>query len=218
MTQENIISHSKALIIKISIITGWTIPDDLDVKRILFDQFAKKIFETYASLNVQEVEYAIRNNGTQIKDWGKSINLSLIDEALQPYLIKRSEIRKLEESSDQPKCLAAPIEPVNYPELFETVRNIFLKTGLVGLIPTPLYDFLDSTKELELTMEEKTAIRVHVEKRLVHEAEQEGLKAVKELRQLKKDDHRGYELRVRNECKKQAVANYFIKQNNIDNF
>src|SRR5438105_6604094 len=113
MSPENVKGHSTGLLIKISIITGWTIPEQKEIKTVLYDQFSKKLVEDYGSLNVQEIEYAVRNYGTTVKDWGKSINLSLIDQAIEPYLHKRAAIRKLEESAANFKQLAEPVEPLD---------------------------------------------------------------------------------------------------------
>lgn len=48
-------------------------------------------------LNVEEIEYAFRSSGTVVKDWGKSMNLALIDEVLIPYLNQRFELSTTEE-------------------------------------------------------------------------------------------------------------------------
>lgn len=216
MSQENIITHSKALMIKISIITGWVIPEDQYMKNVLYEQFGKKLIEDYYSLNVQEIEYAIRNYGTTIKDWGKLVNLSIIDAALEPYINKRAEIRKLEEGAIKYKELSEPVEPMDPEKWIELVRETYLKTKLTGLIPVPIYDLLEQSKEINLDLEEKTKLRAQVESRLMNEATQEGLKAIREFRALK-NNKRDYEILVRNECKKQAVANYFTLQNDIDN-
>lgn len=87
----------KAAIIKISIITGWTYPDDKLYQSILEDQFKKKLLEEYPDLNFKEMEYAFRYYGTRVKDWGKSINLSLIDEVLSAYKNDRFEVSRKEE-------------------------------------------------------------------------------------------------------------------------
>jgi hypothetical protein len=68
---------------------------------------------------------------------------------------------------------------------------------------------LEQRKEIELTNEEKAEVRKKVEARLntiMHEGPEED---AKELKMLNKRD---YEIRVRNECKKQVVADYFLKQ------
>lgn len=87
---------AKSLLLKIHVITGWVIPDT-ELLNILIDQFEKKLIENYGMLNVEEIEYAFRSGGTVVKDWGKSMNLALIDEVLIPYLNKRFDLSASEE-------------------------------------------------------------------------------------------------------------------------
>lgn len=79
----------KALLLKIHVITGWVIPERDELLNILVDQFQKKLTEDYGNLNVDEIEYAFRKSGTTIRDWGKAMNLTLIDEVLIPYTKQR---------------------------------------------------------------------------------------------------------------------------------
>ena len=85
------LSTIRALILKINVITGWTVPHS-EMMTILVDQFLKLILERYGWINVIEVEYAFRNYGTKVKDWGKEMNLSLITEVLDHYQTSTSEI------------------------------------------------------------------------------------------------------------------------------
>lgn len=88
MTEQEVMMWGKTLLLKIHVITGWTIPDS-DLLVILVDQFQKKLVESYHDMNTDEIEYAFRQSGTTVKDWGKAMNLSLIDEVLLPYLGER---------------------------------------------------------------------------------------------------------------------------------
>lgn len=98
-----LVTWGKALLVKIHVITGWTIPADTDILTVLIDQFCKKLMEDYSELNVDEVEYAFRSTGTTVKDWGKSMNLALIDEVLRPYVNNRFEISQKEEQKHEPE-------------------------------------------------------------------------------------------------------------------
>src|ERR1700753_4407468 len=69
---------AQALLVKVNVITGWIISDG--TLEILVDQFRKKIIESYGNCNPEKFEYAFRTYGTSVKDWGKQMNLSLIDE------------------------------------------------------------------------------------------------------------------------------------------
>lgn len=86
----------KSLLLKIHVITGWVLPT-AELMNILIDQFSKKVVENYSELNPDEIEFAFRNKGTMLKDWGKEINLNLIDEILSAYISERFDISKSEE-------------------------------------------------------------------------------------------------------------------------
>jgi hypothetical protein len=102
MATEEISLWSKSLLLKIHVITGWVIPDST-LLEILIDQFQKKLTESYPEVTPDEVEYAFRNGGTSVKDWGKAMNLSLIDEVMLPYLTERKRLsHELEERSVPP--------------------------------------------------------------------------------------------------------------------
>ncbi|MEP7111364.1 MAG: hypothetical protein ABI760_25435 [Ferruginibacter sp.] len=85
-----------ALLLKIHVITGWVIPASKLIN-ILVDQFEKKLVEDYGMLNTEEIEYAFRKGGTMIKDWGKEMNLNLIDQVLSPYVDNRLQASANEE-------------------------------------------------------------------------------------------------------------------------
>lgn len=102
MAQQNLWSFAKATLLKIHVITGWAIPSD-ERMEILLDQFIKKIKESYPNTNPEEWEFAFRNYGTTVKDWGKAMNLSLIDEVMMPYLADRKHLsHEVEERKDPP--------------------------------------------------------------------------------------------------------------------
>jgi hypothetical protein len=96
MDERQISLWSKSLLLKIHVITGWVIPDT-ELLNILVDQFQKKLMESYSNLNVEEIEYAFRKEGTTKPDWGKQMNLALIDEVLIPYLNHRFNLSMTEE-------------------------------------------------------------------------------------------------------------------------
>ena len=100
MFDTELLQTCTLLVVKISIITGWSVPAG-EVKNILVDQFCKKIIESYSNTNVNEVEYAFRNRPIEIKDWGKDFNLTLFDEVMSAYLLKRFELSKFEEQKKE---------------------------------------------------------------------------------------------------------------------
>lgn len=123
----------KALLLKIHVITGWKIPDD-EMLDILIDQFSKKMLEDYPQLNVDEIEYAFRSIGTKIKDWGKSMNLSLIEEVLSDYASERYELSQREERKKN-----EPVQKIYSIEELENIQRAdieaFYQRCLSGVIP-----------------------------------------------------------------------------------
>lgn len=149
---------ASALLIKISFITGWSLYEDPKSHGILKEQFELKIVESFPNVNVDEMLYAFRQN-TTVKDWGKAMNLALIDEVMIPYLENRFEISKLEESLSKPKALPPPEdEPMTDDEFLELNKNIFIKSKNFGLISTKCYDILVKQGKIKLTDEQKAEI------------------------------------------------------------
>jgi hypothetical protein len=211
---EELHNYTMALLFRIHTITGWKLPDDEFFLNTLVSEFEKFLQERYPDLNPDEITYSFRNYGTTVKDWGKSMNLSLIDEPIQKYLSVRRCLSDMEERKEVPaiETEKPQFEP---DEFLQSVKGVFLLTKNVGLISVRAYEILEQRKEIELSNEEKAEIRKKVEARLntiMHEGPEED---AKELKMLNKRD---YEIRVRNECKKQVVADYFLKQSAIDNF
>ena len=67
MNEEERWFAAQTLLLKISAITGWTIPIS-EMMDILIDQFQKKLQEGYRNTTIAEIEYAFRNRGGDAKD------------------------------------------------------------------------------------------------------------------------------------------------------
>lgn len=93
---KKLTTAAEILLLKIHVITGWVVPAS-KLLSILSDQFAKKLAEDYGMLNTEEIEYAFRKSGTTIQDWGKEMNLNLLDQVLLPYLNLRLAASATEE-------------------------------------------------------------------------------------------------------------------------
>lgn len=143
-----------SVILKISAITGWTIPASDQILDILVDQFEQKLDESYRNVNQQEVEYAFRNRGIDVKDWGKVLNLTMIDEVMIPYLQHRFELSKTEESlhSRFDKNIDSKKELTDQ-EWDEWLEDI--KKYNFNLIPCSAYDYLVKKELLKLSNEQK---------------------------------------------------------------
>lgn len=159
MTPEEVAGYSRATMIKIALITGWIVPEGKYLD-ILLDQFAKKMLESYPKVNPEEVEYAFRTEGTVIKDWGKQMNLSLIDEVMIPYSEKRFEISRIEE---QLKIKALPPPPITedisdegMDKFWDATEELVAKGNYpIELIPPMLYDWMDKNGNILFNRDDK---------------------------------------------------------------
>lgn len=97
MAPDELNKWAHVLLLKINVITGWIISENDTLQNILSDQFRKTLVEKYSELNPDEIEFAFRNNGTGIEDWGKEMNLNLIDKVLVGYLHDRYKLSSAEE-------------------------------------------------------------------------------------------------------------------------
>jgi len=147
------------LLAKIHVITGWIVPEN-ELMNILVDQFEKKLYESYPTVNPDEVEFAFRTEGTKVKDWGKSMNLSLIDEVMYPYLSKRFELSKLEEQVKTKKSMYVEIKEnlsdVTMNSWWEYIEDQVRNKGYkLDFIPIHLYEWKVDKGEINKTKEEK---------------------------------------------------------------
>jgi hypothetical protein len=139
MDENEIHFLSKGLLLKLNVITGWALPD-AEYLIVLLDQFRKKMIESYSTVNADEVEYAFRTFGTQVKDWGKQMNLSLIDEVMIPYLAQRSEVSKIEE---QKKVELPPSKEDMSDEAMEKwLIDLKAQKTPFDLLPAQLYQWM----------------------------------------------------------------------------
>lgn len=110
MAVHEIGNHSLALLIRIHAITGWNIPEHEDYLNPLVSEFTKLLMESYKDLNPEEIAYAVRNYGLEVKDWGKNMNLSLIDKPISEYRRVRKCLSDMEEKKQVPAVAYKPGE------------------------------------------------------------------------------------------------------------
>lgn len=157
MTSSDRLIWAKTLLLRIHVITGWNLPAD-DLMSILVDQFDKKIVESYPNVNPDEVEYAFRNS--RVKEWGKQLNISLIDEAMQEYLEARLAVSRIEEQrKTQLAQIAGPKEDISdagMDAFWDSTQKLVVKVNYpVNLIPPGLYEWMDKNGNILLTREDK---------------------------------------------------------------
>lgn len=146
---------AQTLLLKIHAIKGWTIPVS-ELMDILIDQFQHKLEESYQNVTIAEIEYAFRNS-TDVKDWGKALNLSLIDEVMQPYLETRFDLSQQEEKLKKPVMIEAPTK-MSKEEKAEWIMEWKQNQNInFELIPLIFYDFMEEDNLLRLSKEQKWA-------------------------------------------------------------
>jgi trans-2-enoyl-CoA reductase len=144
------------ILMTISVITGWTIPKPGPMLDILSEQFEKKMTEAYENINMDEVEYAFRNKGLDIKDWGKALNLSLIDEVLKPYLHNRADLSMQEEQiknqipKEELEKTPSLMSDEDWEEWLEDISKYE-----VNKIPCDSYEYLVRKEKISLSPKDK---------------------------------------------------------------
>lgn len=130
-------------IFKICVITGWQMPESPHFQAALEAEYAKYCAEQLADMTPDEVGFAMRNYALNVKDWGKFVNLQLINEPIQAYRDARAEASKLEE---QKRTVTPEIEGPKDTDWSDTWEKL-IKGEISGiyadLIPYPsIYDWL----------------------------------------------------------------------------
>jgi hypothetical protein len=144
----------RVLLLKIHVITGWVIPAN-ELMIILVDQFSKKLSESYGMLNVEEIEYAFRNQGTIIEDWGKEMNLNLLDKVLIPYLNQRLQVSQMEERKKDP-----PVQKVYTDQELDDLHRgdveAFFQRCRSGIVPTGIPSYFKDILEKDGLLKDET--------------------------------------------------------------
>jgi hypothetical protein len=156
MDDDEIDAFSAAILFKISVITGWQMPDNELHESELIEQLKKIFEEKYGRVNIQEVEYAFRHHLQP--DWGKFFNLSMLSDVLDPYLSKRAEISQLEERiKSKPKELPAATEKLTDDEILDYTRKAYQATNNPLLIPKGVWRIVKT--RIEFSEAERAEIR-----------------------------------------------------------
>lgn len=153
MSAPELTVWSKAAILKIHVITGWTVPAN-ELLNVLIDQFQKKMIESYPTINPDELEYAFRTYGTTVKDWGKQMNLSLVDEVLIPFMAARLSVSQIEEQA-KPLLIKGPKEELSDVTMRDWMEDVKGKKLAVEFMPVMIYDWLEKKGELVKSVAEK---------------------------------------------------------------
>lgn len=157
MDALKVITQSSILLFKINVITGWEIPTE-ETQTILVEQLCKKLVEAYPTVNPDEVEYAFRNRNTEIKNWGKSFNLTLFDEVMTSYMEERFEISNIEQQIKSKPLELEEKKETTDEEMNEWVCDWFERVKKIQnpiFIPHGFFEWLEKKEILVLTKEQK---------------------------------------------------------------
>lgn len=96
---------------RICIFTGWPVPVGKASIDLLVDELALYLLEKFPTINVNEIAAAFRQYSSEVNNWGKAVNIILIEQVLYPYMNARREASLLVElkPKEQP-LLAMPEE------------------------------------------------------------------------------------------------------------
>lgn len=162
MKPEDVTTWSLKLMVTLHTATGWEVPED-ELGVVLQDQFRRTLTEVYGNCNPYEIEYAFRNYGRSVKNYGKQINLGLIDKVIDLYRERRSDISKKEERMIESKQLEAPKLPTSMSdqtmlEWIEDIKQQIKNGAVIDFMPPMVYEWLDKRGDMKLTDEDKKVI------------------------------------------------------------
>lgn len=212
---------AQTLLLKIHAIKGWTIPAS-EMMDILIDQFQHKLEESYSNVTVAEMEYAFRND-KDAKDWGKALNLSMIDEVMLPYLENRFDLSEQEEKLAKPVMMIEEKKESTEEEILEWINEWKRPDINFDLIPIVFYEYLIQFKLIEVTTEAKWAaiekatqqIKSILQIEITNGGGMDAVRAMAEFETGEKDGFTGkLKERILNRAKKLIVAEY-LKQTNV---
>ena len=218
-----------AIIKRITIITGWITPETKDDRSLLYNELAAFLLQSWPRYNSEEVVYAIRRYGLTIKDWGRGVNLQLINEALLAYRDERQRASDLEER-------AAPISlgpgkelpvienlgPVDWAPEWERVKAQARDGKIEDLfVSTAIYDWLQKQGKINLSDAEKWELMEQCKNKYIGEIEVALLTSIRTktiadmLDALKNDTWKkspDLKIRIANMAKIQAVKETAISE------
>lgn len=204
MSQDEIKISASKLILKINFITGWALREDQESQQFFKEEFELKLVESYPTVNLDEMIFAFRNN-TTVKDWGKYMNLALIDEVMIPYLQQRREVSKIEEQEKIKELPAPKDDPMTDEEFIEMNFKTWQVLKNYGIISTRCYGILVKQYKINLVQAEKDEmyrqVEIFLKERMLQDQE------LKNLYNSMNKNH--WKERVFNECKRKAVELYF---------
>lgn len=141
------------LLTRINAVTGWKLPEG-DTLKALVNEFSAYLIDSCRNYNPNEIAYAVRAHGGEVTEWGKNLNILLIDECVGRYKNDRSEISTIEEMA-----IAGAADGQKSIEMSKTVDWVKewsklvegAKNGTIHrmFIATPIYDWLEREEKID---------------------------------------------------------------------
>lgn len=185
--------HAKGLLFRLHTITGWKLPDDEYFLNTLVSEFTQYLVERCGDLNPEEISFAFRNYALDVKDWGKSMNLSLIDSPLSEYRQRRRAVSELEESRRRDdKEEELPPGECDWSEQWAAIKEAAKKGQLQHtIILSSIYDWLERNGHMNLEKDDKVELMKSCREDLILELQSgiaEGTGNRRLLDQVKSDE------------------------------
>ena len=168
--------HAKGLLFRLHTITGWKLPEDDLFLNTLVSEFTQYLVEKCGDLNPEEISYAFRHYALDVQDWGKSMNISLIDKPLQEYRERRRQVSIFEEARKNAvkdaEFKALPAGECDWSDQWEKIKEE-AKIGTIDsmIILTPVFDWLERTGKIKLPREEKISLMKECREALIRETQ-----------------------------------------------
>jgi hypothetical protein len=157
LPEIELVGYVQGIVKRVKVITGWAIPELQEDRLILYSEMAIHFKEKWSTYNAEEVIYAIRNYSGE--NYGKDINLKLIDEAMDKYASIRAEIsRKEEQEKNRLEFYRKYDKAYGYDamELVQTFYNDFLANTIkLNQIPARVYEIIKERCKPSFTEEQK---------------------------------------------------------------
>lgn len=193
----------KVTLLRIHVITGWTIPVG-EMMGILVDEFRTKLLQEYEDLNFDEILFAFRKYNGVVQDWGKEMNLKLISTIIDAYMEDRYDIGLLEERikmNDTPQLLEFKHKEYTDDEIVCIALDYWQnsKSPMIEFINPNCYEIL--VKQGKVILDEQNKERIRKQAIIMMEGY---FTNVIEFRKMKEDNNYISML-----CTKIAVSEYF---------
>lgn len=125
-------------------------PSDKESVIVLRDEFRKLLKEQYGEMNTDEIEFAFRERSHTVEDWGKNMNLGLINRILKPYLYDRQDISQAEAGMKKDDTYTQEASINWWREQIQLSYNQYLK-GEEPYIHWYMFDVAVQDKMIEFT-------------------------------------------------------------------